>query len=566
MPTTLPTRPDPLSSLWETGLPQFAAAFGAAVPDAVDAAIACTGAGGAERDALAGFRTDIVACWRDLLQGAPAAALAVRFDGISAGLAAKGVGGERLRALDWLIAAELASRVPGWVRLRPSRAAAGIRALLARVAELRSTASASDAAGAASGAAGAPPVFAAELMDRTVDVAIAINDASVANAQMASQLHEVDCDAQSIAAATEETVTGVSEIAERTRDVVALSRETNGATARGRETVQAALGRMDAIAEAVAQAARRVGELASASERIAEIVDTIETIAKQTNLLALNATIEAARAGEAGKGFAVVASEVKTLSNQTAKATEDIRTRIDSLKHEMVTIIGAMDDGTRAVSAGQEAMREVTDHMAEVAHAIDATTQRMAEISSILTQQTAAANDVSAGVVRIADRSAVNSRAILRSVEATKSVEGLLASQLKQLMEQDIQHKILKIAKVDHVIWKKRLADMVAGLETLNSADLASHEACRLGKWYYGPGSLQYRQHSAFAALEEPHRRVHAHGKAAVDAFNTGRTEQAMEEIARVEDASKEVLRLLDALQKPAGSPGVFTGGTQAAF
>ena len=55
--------------------------------------------------------------------------------------------------------------------------------------------------------------------------------------------------------------------------------------------------------------------------KIGEVVGLIQQVAAQTNLLALNATIEAARAGEAGSGFAVVASEVKSLANQTSKAT-----------------------------------------------------------------------------------------------------------------------------------------------------------------------------------------------------------------------------------------------------
>jgi methyl-accepting chemotaxis protein len=507
----------------------------AGLPAAIDRALA--GAGGDDPPTR---RADMAAFWRAVLRGAaapppppgPSAASAVR-----------------LLQANLRVAGDLAAAAAAAGRWRADAGGGAIRVLMARLADAAGAAAAARPADSA-GPAPQGPGFAAGLLDRTVDVAVALNDAAIANAHMVSQLREVDFDAQGIAAATEETVTGVGEIALRTKDVVQLATETNATTGRGRHAVHTAIGRMEAITQAVSQAAQRVGELAAASERIAEIVGTIETIAKQTNLLALNATIEAARAGEAGKGFAVVAAEVKQLSNQTARATEDIRQRIDLLKQEMAAIVGAMTEGTQAVAAGQDAMHEVNEQIAGIAHAIDMTTERMSEIAEILAQQTQAANEVAAGVTRIADRSAANSRFILRNVEATRGVERLLGSQLKELLEQDIPAKILKIAKVDHVMWKKRLADMLAGIEALRSGELASHEACRLGSWYYGPGSMPYREQPAFTALEQPHKRVHQHGKAAVDAFNAGNSATALREIAEVEKASEDVVRLLDELQR----------------
>jgi methyl-accepting chemotaxis protein len=97
--------------------------------------------------------------------------------------------------------------------------------------------------------------------------------------------------------------------------------------------------------QAVAEAQRTdatVQELAAGAQKIGAVVSLITDIAGQTNLLALNATIEAARAGEAGKGFAVVASEVKSLANQTAKATEEIAGQVTQIQQTTGNAVAAI--------------------------------------------------------------------------------------------------------------------------------------------------------------------------------------------------------------------------------
>ncbi len=93
-----------------------------------------------------------------------------------------------------------------------------------------------------------------------------------------------------------------------------------------------------------------VSGLAAAADQIGAVVDLIHSIAAQTNLLALNATIEAARAGDMGKGFAVVASEVKSLANQTAKATAQIATQIASVQGSTTQAVASIRTITATIS------------------------------------------------------------------------------------------------------------------------------------------------------------------------------------------------------------------------
>jgi len=113
-----------------------------------------------------------------------------------------------------------------------------------------------------------------------------------------------------------------------------------------------------------AEAGEAMHKVVDNSRRIETVLRSISLIAGQTNLLALNATIEAARAGDAGKGFAVVAGEVKTLANQTAKATEEIAEQISAMREVTDSAAQAMDDIIKVVD-------DIGQMAAEMTHAIE---------------------------------------------------------------------------------------------------------------------------------------------------------------------------------------------------
>jgi methyl-accepting chemotaxis protein len=152
------------------------------------------------------------------------------------------------------------------------------------------------------------------------------------SSQVAGVSEEASSNMQSVAAATEELSLSVNEIGKQVHE-------------------------SNRIAEAAVLQAQqtdgRIGRLSRAAQEIGDVLKLITAIAQQTNLLALNATIEAARAGEAGRGFAVVASEVKSLASQTAKATDEISSHIQSMQgatQESVTAIKEIGDTIAQIS------------------------------------------------------------------------------------------------------------------------------------------------------------------------------------------------------------------------
>jgi methyl-accepting chemotaxis protein len=200
---------------------------------------------------------------------------------------------------------------------------------------------------------------------------------------MSSTAARTDEQACTVAAAAEEAGAGVQTVAAAAEELSASIREISRQVAQSAEiTGQAVLDarRTDTVVRALAAGAQKIGD----------VVGLITSIAAQTNLLALNATIEAARAGDAGKGFAVVASEVKTLANQTVKATEEIGTQIAEIQ-------AATAEAVQAITAIGTTIEQVSAIATAISAAVEeqgAATVNIAGVSQAANETGAAASEV----------------------------------------------------------------------------------------------------------------------------------------------------------------------------
>ncbi len=137
-----------------------------------------------------------------------------------------------------------------------------------------------------------------------------------------------------------------------------------------------------------------VDDLTSQTVSIQSIAQMIQSITSQTSILALNARIEAARAGEAGRGFSVVASEIKGLSEQTAKATEDIVSRLGGIEK-------ASDRALNANRTMHETFRAVRDVTQSVCNEVTLQGTTVTKIAASVDETSLSARSSSEAVQRI---------------------------------------------------------------------------------------------------------------------------------------------------------------------
>ena len=192
---------------------------------------------------------------------------------------------------------------------------------------------------------------------------------------VASAAEQASMNVQTVAAAGEELSASIAEISRQVADSTIISQQAVVETDRTGAAIQT---------------------MAEAAQKIGNVVTLINNIAGQTKLLALNATIEAARAGDAGKGFAVVASEVKSLSDQTAKATLEISSQVQAMQ-------SATETSVTAINGIADTIRKVAEIASAIAGAVEEQSAATREISSNVAQASEGTQLVSSSIIKVSE-------------------------------------------------------------------------------------------------------------------------------------------------------------------
>jgi methyl-accepting chemotaxis protein len=266
----------------------------------------------------------------------------------------------------------------------------------------------------------------ATIGENATALAGASEELSAVSSQMSANATQTAAQATIVSNATEEVNVNVAVVSTGVDELNAAIREI------AKNASDAARVSQQAVTIA-GQTNTTISKLGDSSMEIGKVVNVITSIAEQTNLLALNATIEAARAGEAGKGFAVVANEVKELAKETAKATEDISKKIETIQADTN---GAIE----AIHQISDVINQINDISNTIASAVEEQTATANEMGRNVAEAARGSAEIAHNITAVAEATQANTEGVNNSMQAAGELSRM-AGELQRLVGQFKYHR-----------------------------------------------------------------------------------------------------------------------------
>lgn len=298
--------------------------------------------------------------------------------------------------------------------------------------------------------------IAKSLVKQSEQTSARADSVSAASEQMSANIHTMSSAAEemsmnfaSISSATEEmsvSVGSISSAAEQTSNNVAAVTTAIHDISISFEQVLSNVRDGSRVANNASQMANSatstMKHLDQSSTEISKVTETIKMIALQTNLLALNATIEATSAGEAGKGFAVVAHEIKQLANQSAKAAEDIATKIDGVQKGTRQAVGVIQEIAAVIKEINASADRISNSVEEQNRAAQTISQNIAQANSgvgqiarSISEVAATANDMARNIAEATRGATDVSRNVGEAAKAASDISDSIGQVSKAALE-----------------------------------------------------------------------------------------------------------------------------------
>ena len=246
-----------------------------------------------------------------------------------------------------------------------------------------------------------------ELSAVSQDMSAAAEETAVQASTVSAAAEQVSHNVQSVSAGAEQLGASIQEISKSTSEAAQVASQAVAVAAATNETVV---------------------KLGTSSAEIGEVIRVITAIAEQTNLLALNATIEAARAGEAGKGFAVVANEVKDLARKTARSSDEIGRKVESIQADTQQAVSAIREITAII-------QRINDIQTVIAAAVEEQAATTSEISRSVTEAAEGSLDIARNITGVAETAQATTQGAARTHLAAEEL-ARLAAELQHLVRQ----------------------------------------------------------------------------------------------------------------------------------